>query len=206
MKNVKTKDELLDVSFNTMLIFKSLFALGETLAGLVLIFIPLDLIKAAIHHVAAVLPLTSLSVLVTEAGQRLTSDATLFAIVYLLLHGVLKLGTLALLWKKILWSYPLSVALLVGFIIYQLFEFSQRGALSMLVLCGVDVLMIALTLLEYRKLKKRLAKPKPKHALLATIDRKKILSELHSQTRPAGMLVLNFALLLSIFFSLQYFL
>lgn len=100
MKNVKTKDELLDVSFNTMLIFKSLFALGETLAGLVLIFIPLDLIKAAIHHVAVVLPLTSLSVLVTEAGQRLTSDATLFAIVYLLLHGVLKLGTLALLWKK----------------------------------------------------------------------------------------------------------
>ena len=74
----------------------------------------------------------------------------------------------------------------------------------MLVLCGVDVLMIALTLLEYRKLKKRLAKPK--HTLLATIDRKKILSELHSQTRPAGMLVLNFALLLSIFFSLQYFL
>lgn len=204
MKNVKTKDELLDVSFNTMLIFKSLFALGETLAGLVLIFIPLDLVKAAIHHVAAVLPLTSLSVLVTEAGQRLTSDATLFAIVYLLLHGVLKLGTLALLWKKILWSYPLSVALLVGFIIYQLFEFSQRGALSMLVLCGVDGLMIALTLLEYRKLKKRLAKPK--HTPLASIDRKKILSELHSQTRPAGMLVLNFALLLSIFFSLQYFL
>ncbi|WP_231105853.1 DUF2127 domain-containing protein [Lactococcus cremoris] len=66
--------------------------------------------------------------------------------------------TLALLWRKILWSYPLSIVLLVGFIIYQMFEFFNHGAISMLVLCVVDLVMIALTLLEYRKLKAQLSK------------------------------------------------
>lgn len=96
--------------------------------------------------------------MITNAGERLTNDATLFAIVYLLLHGALKLVTLALLWKKILWSYPLSILLLVGFILYQIFEFFNHGSISMLVLCAVDVLMIILTLLEYRKLKAHISK------------------------------------------------
>jgi len=96
--------------------------------------------------------------MITNAGERLTNDATLFAIVYLLLHGALKLVTLALLWKKILWSYPLSILLLVSFILYQIFEFFNHGSISMLVLCAVDVLMIILTLLEYRKLKAHISK------------------------------------------------
>ncbi len=44
--------------------------------------------------------------MITNAGERLTNDATLFAIVYLLLHGALKLVTLALLWKKIYGHTP----------------------------------------------------------------------------------------------------
>ena len=158
MNKVKNKEELLDVSFNTMLLGKSIFAFVEFISGLLLIFVPLDLIKATIHHLALVISLSPFSTMITNAGERLTSDATLFAIVYLLLHGALKLVTLALLWKKILWSYPLSILLLVGFILYQIFEFFNHGSISMLVLCAVDVLMIILTLLEYRKLKTHISK------------------------------------------------
>lgn len=158
MEKVKNKEELLDVSFNAMLLGKSIFAFVEFLSGLLLIFIPLDLIKSTIQHLAASIAFAPLSSMITNAGERLTSDATLFAVIYLLLHGALKLVTLALLWRKILWSYPLSIVLLVGFIIYQMFEFFNHGAISMLVLCVVDLVMIALTLLEYRKLKAQLSK------------------------------------------------
>ncbi|MCT1226074.1 DUF2127 domain-containing protein [Lactococcus lactis] len=158
MNKVKNKEELLDVSFNTMLLGKSIFAFVEFISGLLLIFVPLDLIKATIQHLALGISLSPLSTMITNAGERLTNDATLFAIVYLLLHGALKLVTLALLWKKILWSYPLSILLLVGFILYQIFEFFNHGSISMLVLCAVDVLMIILTLLEYRKLKTHISK------------------------------------------------
>lgn len=158
MEKVKNKEELLDVSFNAMLLGKSIFAFVEFLSGLLLIFIPLDLIKSTIQHLAASIAFVPLSSMITNAGERLTSDATLFAVIYLLLHGALKLVTLALLWRKILWSYPLSIVLLVGFIIYQMFEFFNHGAISMLVLCVVDLVMIALTLLEYRKLKAQLSK------------------------------------------------
>ena len=158
MNKVKNKEELLDVSFNTMLLGKSIFAFVEFISGLLLIFVPLDLIKATIHHLALSISLSPFSTMITNAGERLTNDATLFAIVYLLLHGALKLVTLALLWKKILWSYPLSILLLVGFILYQIFEFFNHGSISMLVLCAVDVLMIILTLLEYRKLKAHISK------------------------------------------------
>ncbi|MGX7011451.1 DUF2127 domain-containing protein [Lactococcus cremoris] len=138
MEKVKNKEELLDVSFNAMLLGKSIFAFVEFLSGLLLIFIPLDLIKSTIQHLAASIAFVPLSSMITNAGERLTSDATLFAVIYLLLHGALKLVTLALLWRKILWSYPLSIVLLVGFIIYQMFEFFNHGAISMLVLCVVD--------------------------------------------------------------------
>lgn len=158
MNKVKNKEELLDVSFNTMLLGKSIFAFVEFISGLLLICVPLDLIKATIHHLALDISLSPLSTMITNAGERLTNDATLFAIVYLLLHGALKLVTLALLWKKILWSYPLSILLLVGFILYQIFELFNHGSISMLVLCAVDVLMIILTLLEYRKLKTHISK------------------------------------------------
>ncbi len=158
MNKVKNKEELLDVSFNTMLLSKSIFAFVEFISGLLLIFVPLDLIIATIHHLALAISLSSFSTMITNAGKRLTNDAPLFAIVYLLLHGALKLVTLALLWKKILWSYPLSILLLVGFILYQIFEFFNHGSISMLVLCAVDVLMIILTLLEYRKLKAHISK------------------------------------------------
>ena len=158
MEKVKNKEELLDVSFNAMLLGKSIFAFVEFLSGLLLIFIPLDLIKSTIQHLAASIAFAPLSSMFTNAGERLTSDATLFAVIYLLLHGALKLVTLALLWRKILWSYPLSIVLLVGFITYQMFEFFNHGAISMLVLCVVDLVMIALTLLEYRKLKVQLSK------------------------------------------------
>lgn len=50
MNKVKNKEELLDVSFNTMLLGKSIFAFVEFISGLLLIFVPLDLIKATIHH------------------------------------------------------------------------------------------------------------------------------------------------------------
>lgn len=158
MEKVKNKEELLDVSFNAMLLGKSIFAFVEFLSGLLLIFIPLDLIKSTIQHLAASIAFAPLSSMITNAGERVTSDATLFAVIYLLLHGALKLVTLALLWRKILWSYPLSIVLLVGFITYQMFEFFNHGAISMLVLCVVDLVMIALTLLEYRKLKAQLSK------------------------------------------------
>lgn len=158
MEKVKNKEELLEVSFNAMLLGKSIFAFVEFLSGLLLIFIPLDLIKSTIQHLAAAIAFAPLSSIITNAGERLTSDATLFAVIYLLLHGALKLVTLALLWRKILWSYPLSIVLLVGFITYQMFEFFNHGSISMLVLCVVDLVMIALTLLEYRKLKAQLSK------------------------------------------------
>ncbi len=158
MEKVKNKEELLDVSFNAMLLGKSIFAFVEFFSGLLLIFIPLDLIKSTIQHLAASIAFAPLSSMITNAGERVTSDATLFAVIYLLLHGALKLVTLALLWRKILWSYPLSIVLLLGFITYQMFEFFNHGAISMLVLCVVDLVMITLTLLEYRKLKAQLSK------------------------------------------------
>mgnify|MGYP000861793171 CR=1 FL=1 len=158
MEKVKNKEELLDVSFNAMLLGKSIFAFVEFLSGLLLIFIPLDLIKSTIQHLAASIAFAPLSSMITNAGERVTSDATLFAVIYLLLHGALKLVTLALLWSKILWSYPLSIVLLLGFITYQMFEFFNHGAIPMLALCVVDLVMITLTLLEYRKLKAQLSK------------------------------------------------
>ena len=48
----------------------------------------------------------------------------------------LKLAMVVMLWARILWAYPAAMAVLSGFVIYQLFEF-QHYRLAVSVDAGV---------------------------------------------------------------------
>ncbi|MGH2313256.1 DUF2127 domain-containing protein [Streptococcus uberis] len=90
-----------------------------------------------------------------QLGQVITLSGQRMAALYLLLHGILKLVTLLLLFRKKLWAYPLSILLFIGFIGYQIREFFATHHISMVALTLFDLLMIVLTYLEYKELKKR---------------------------------------------------
>ncbi|MDQ6893024.1 MAG: DUF2127 domain-containing protein [Acidobacteriota bacterium] len=87
-----------------------------------------------------------------HAVQRLSANAQLFASIYLLVHGVVKVGLVIALWKKRLWAYPLAGIILVLFTIYQVYLFAHSGSLLQLFLTALDVIILVLLWFEYKRI------------------------------------------------------
>lgn len=121
---------------------QSLSKLAATLLTSELLEDPKDLVANTLLH----------------AVQRLSANAQVFASVYLLIHGIVKVGLVVALWKKKLWAYPLAGVVLTLFTVYQVYLFSHSGSLFQLFLTAVDVLILLLLWSEYRRVSPR-AKP-----------------------------------------------
>jgi uncharacterized membrane protein len=82
-----------------------------------------------------------------EAGNRT------FVLVYLGLHGVLKLTLVWALLRKWRPAYPVAAAVLGVFVGYELLRAIHTGSLVLPFLAVLDVLVIVLVLREYRLLR-----------------------------------------------------
>ena len=83
---------------------------------------------------------------------QLTEGATKFAAAYLLWHGVVKVGLVAALLCKRFWAYPAAMVAFTLFLAYQLYRYAHTHAPELLVLSVVDVFVIIITWLEYKRL------------------------------------------------------
>ena len=153
----KSEGELVDGAFDIMLVLKSLFALGEVLAGIFMFFLTPSRMNAVIRWFTRGElkedPKDLLSNLLINFGHHFTSSAGILAAIYLLGHGLIKLVTLALLWRKILWAYPLSMLVFAGFIAFQITDIVVKHSIFMIFVTLLDVLMIILTWLEWRRMR-----------------------------------------------------
>jgi uncharacterized membrane protein len=77
-----------------------------------------------------------------------------FAAIYLFSHGVIKVFLLISLWQKRLWAYPLAVVVFSGFALYQTYQFILTHSIFMVMLTILDIIVIALTWVEYQSLPK----------------------------------------------------
>ncbi len=88
-----------------------------------------------------------------HAAQGFSVGTQDFYATYLIGHGVLKLVVVALLARGVLWAYPLAVAVLGGFILYQAHRFVMHPGIGLVLLSLLDLAVIALTVIEYRRIK-----------------------------------------------------
>ncbi|MDT2584531.1 DUF2127 domain-containing protein [Lactococcus petauri] len=157
-RNKANNQRVVDLSFDIVLLLKSLFALGEVLGGIFLFFITPERMSGIVGWFTRGElkedPSDFIAHLLLNLGHHFTVSTQYLAAIYLLVHGLIKLVTLLLLWKKILWAYPLSILVFLGFIIYQMIEYSQHHSNFMLFVSVFDVLLIVLTYLEYKNMKK----------------------------------------------------
>ncbi|PCR98810.1 DUF2127 domain-containing protein [Lactococcus fujiensis] len=155
--NKNNEAHIVDVSFDIALILKSLFAIGEVVGGIALFFLTPTRLNSIISWLTQgeiqESPHDYVVGLILKFGSNFTVNTQFLLAFYLLSHGVIKLVTLFLLWKKILWAYPLSIIVFVGFIVYQLTEYAHTHSIFMIFVTVIDVIMIILTILEYRNIK-----------------------------------------------------
>jgi uncharacterized membrane protein len=84
-------------------------------------------------------------------SQQLTKGAVLFAGIYLLAHGVAKLVLVVEILRNHLWAYVGLIVLTGIFIIYQTYDIVVAGSLSLVLLNIFDIIIIYLTIREYKK-------------------------------------------------------
>jgi uncharacterized membrane protein len=82
---------------------------------------------------------------------HLSTDSKVFAIAYLLVHGIIKLVIVAAIWFSQLWAYWLAGIVFSLFVVYQMAYFVVTHSLMMLFLTAVDLVIIALLPPEHRR-------------------------------------------------------
>lgn len=89
-------------------------------------------------------------------ARDLAGGSKLFGCLFLLSHGLTKLVLVVELWCGRLWAYPLMIVVFGGFSVYQMYRFTHTHSIGLLILTIFDVLIVWLTIREYReKLKVR---------------------------------------------------
>ncbi|HEY5991872.1 MAG TPA: DUF2127 domain-containing protein [Candidatus Udaeobacter sp.] len=140
---------------------KGIVGLIETIAGLLLLVIPQAKLNAFVIFLTAPElaedPTDRVATFLVHMVRELGADTKLFASAYLIVHGVIKIFLVAGLLRRRLWSYPVSLWFLAGFIAYQTYRFSLNYSLSMIVLSVVDLIVAFLIWREYQARKQGLA-------------------------------------------------
>lgn len=133
---------------------KALVGVGQIIAGAFLLLVKQATLTAFMLRATAP-ELTEdphgwLANLLRTSAHDLGTGAHLFASVYLIVHGLIKVLLVAGLLRRKMWSYPVSMWVLGAFIGYQLYRYSSTHSIWLILLTALDVVVIMLIQHEYR--------------------------------------------------------
>ena len=145
--------------FDIGLIVKGVYSVFEFLAGLVLLLpksanIGMWVIRIAEKELAEDRT-SAIAQLILNSAQNLENLSLRFIAFYLTIHALIKIILIAALLKKVLWMYPVSIAVFVGFGIYQMERYFHTGSQLLVWLTVLDAIIIWLTWHEYRYYRSR---------------------------------------------------
>ena len=145
--------------FDISIIAKGIDGALEIVAGVLLFFVS----PQRLHHIATLLtqheltedPCDAVANYLLTASQHMSVAVKTFGAMYLLWHGIVKVGLVTVLLRKKIWAYPVAIASFFLFLLYQVYRYSHTHSIEMLFLSVLDVFVIVLTWLEYRRMRGR---------------------------------------------------
>ena len=151
---IDRRERSLEVLFRVTLFLKGADGVLELIGGVLLLCLTPPRMTAVVvfltQHELGEDPNDPVSNWIVHFGHPLTGSATLFGAVYLLLHGVVKVVLVWAVLKEQLWAYPWMIGFLGVFIGWQTWEMARHFSWGMFALTAFDVLIVALTVHEYR--------------------------------------------------------
>lgn len=156
----KQKD-LLDRTFEVAIILKGLDGVLEVAGGLILLVVSPATINRIVttltQHELSQDPHDFVATHLVNSAHGLTRGSVLFASLYLMSHGAVKIVLVAALLRNRLWAYPWMIAFLVLFIVYQVYRMTLAPSAGLAALTAFDLFVVWLTYREYQKQRYRLA-------------------------------------------------
>ena len=151
---VRPRTELL---FRIAMAVKGIDGLIELIGGITLLLVSQaevqKVIAAVVTHDLLGPPDGSLARHFVAGTAEFASGDRTFAVLYLLLHGVLKVALVIALLRHWLPAYPVAIVVLGLFVVYELYRATQTGSVLLPVLAVVDIAVIVLVVREYRALR-----------------------------------------------------
>ena len=145
------------VLFNVGVIAKGIDGVLEIVGGVLLFLVSpgriYTVMQVLTQHELSEDPRDLIASWLRNSAHHLTASITLFAAVYLLWHGAVKVGLVAALLLRRRWAYPAAIVAFSVFLAYQLYRYTHTHSPALLALSVMDILVIILTWLEYRQLK-----------------------------------------------------
>jgi len=153
---LKSKN-IFHISFEIAITLKAVNAVLEIIGGILLFFLtPERLNKIIAFFTESELledPKDIIANWFLKLGNGFSVSSQYFGIIYLISHGVIKLILIILLWRKKLWAYPLAMIVFTLFIAYQIYDYTISHSIFMILLTVLDIIVIALTFIEYKNMK-----------------------------------------------------
>ncbi|MEO6056869.1 MAG: DUF2127 domain-containing protein [Gemmatimonadales bacterium] len=148
---------IVHVLFDISVIGKGIDGVLEIVGGALLLGVSPakvhSVVRALTQHELSEDPHDQVATWLLNSTSHLSADTKGFAAAYLLWHGAVKVALVSALLLKRRWAYPAAILAFTGFLVYQLYRYSHTRAPELLALSVVDVLVIGLTWLEYRRLR-----------------------------------------------------
>ncbi len=149
-----TTEKLFDIAITV----KGIDGAAQIIGAIVLAIIPPSVITGLAHSIVTRDLVGdqegTLAHHLTKAAADFADGSTRwFALIYLLVHGLIKIGLVLALLRKIMPMYPVAVAVLGGFVFYELYRAIRTHSIALPIFAAIDIVIIILVLREYRQLR-----------------------------------------------------
>ncbi len=147
--------------FDVGVVLKGVDGVLESVGGALLLFVTPDQLYRAARiltlHELTEDPRDLVATRLLAAAHHLTANVVLFGALYLLAHGLVKVGLVTALLRRRRWAYPAAIGVFLLFLACQVYRGLRIPSAPLLALSLLDAGVIALTWAEYR----RLGTPRP---------------------------------------------
>ncbi len=161
----------LDRAFEIGLLFKAIDGLIETISGIIFLFIKphqvTTIVQSLTAHSLGENPHAFIATHIVHYASTFTKGAAVFAGLYLLAHGVVKLVLVVEILREHLWAYIGLIVVTSGFIVYQIVEIIIKPRFSFIALTIFDIVIVWLTVIEYGRQREHFAN---KHKKAETVS------------------------------------
>lgn len=148
---------LLDKTYQLGLFIKGFDGALELIGGMLLIIVP----PTAISGLARFLtqreitedPHDFVANHILAYGNALAHGQHLFASLFLLTHGAVKVALVIALLRQKFWAYPWALGVLTLFLVYQVYLLVTQASVGMWLLTILDIVVIALVWREWRRVR-----------------------------------------------------
>lgn len=145
------------ILFDISVVTKGLDGALEIIGGVLLLLVSPtrihSFIRTLTEHELSEDPRDLVATYLRNSTRHLASGTQTFAASYLLWHGIVKVVLVTALLLRRRWAYPAAIVAFLLFLAYQLYRYSHTRAPELLALSILDVFIIGLTWLEYRRLR-----------------------------------------------------